>query len=161
MLQKFVRLFLVQFFFAQFLFAQKTTLKYIDKFLPAATELSTEFGIPVSIILGVSILESASGTSNNCIDLNNYFGVKGKNHLKKRKTKYKQYAKAEDSFHDFCGIISRKKFYSKLKYTTDYKRWLNEMNKAEYAGAKESWVNAITKIIRYYKLSAHDVKYLP
>ena|SRR5436190_23267961 len=159
MRQKVIRIFLFPLFFSQLIFAQKkTTLRYIDKFLPIAKDLSTEFGIPVSIILGVSILESNSGQSSNCKDLNNFFGVKGKNHLKKRKTKYKQYGRPADSFRDFCGILSRKKFYSKLKYTNDYKRWLNEMNKAEYAGAKESWVNAIAKIIRYYKLNAYDVK---
>ena len=158
MLKKVTGIFLLQLFFTQFIFAQKTTLKYIDKFLPIAKELSTEFEIPVSIILGVSILESASGTSSNCKDLNNYFGVKGKNHLKKRKTKYKQYSKPEDSFRDFCGIISRKIFYSKLKHSTDYKRWLNEMNKANYAGAKQHWANAINKIIRKYKLSEYDAK---
>lgn len=158
MVQKLTRIFLLQFFFTQVIFAQKSTTRYIDKFLPLAKELSAEFGIPVSIILGVSIHESASGTSRNCKDLNNYFGVKGKNHLKKRKTKYKQYEKSEDSFRDFCGIISRKKFYSKLKDTNDYKRWLAEMNNASYAGAKERWINAVSKIIRYYKLSDYDVK---
>ena len=158
MFQKIIRIFLLQVFFTQVVFAQKSTKRYIDKFLPMAKELSAEFGIPVSIILGVSIHESASGTSRNCKDLNNYFGVKGKNHLKKRKTKYKQYEKPEDSFRDFCGIISRKKFYSKLKDTNDYKRWLIEMNNASYAGAKESWINAVSKIIRYYELSFYDVK---
>lgn len=158
MFQKVIRLFLVHIFFTQLIFAQKITLRYIDQFLPVAKELSTEFEIPVSIILGVSILESGSGTSANCKDLNNYFGVKGKNHLKKRKTKYKQYSKPEDSFRDFCGLISRKNFYSKLKHSTDYKRWLNEMNKANYAGAKQHWVNAVNKIIRKYKLSEYDAK---
>jgi Bax protein len=158
MLQRVFKLFLFQFFFTSLIFAQKKTLGYIDKFLPIAKDLSTEFGIPVSIILGVSITESASGTSSNCKDLNNFFGVKGKNHLKKRKTKYKQYEKPEDSFRDFCGIISRKKFYSKLKNSNDYKKWLNEMNKAEYAGAKETWVKFVGKIIRYYKLYEYDKK---
>ena len=111
-----------------------------------------------SVILGISILESNSGKSANCKDLNNFFGVKGKNHLKKRKTKYKQYVKPEDSFRDFCGIISRKKFYKKMQNSPDYKKWLHEMNKASYAGAKESWVKAIGKIIRFYKLTSYDVK---
>ena len=158
MLKKVFNLLLLQLIFCQLTFAQKTTLKYIDKFLPIAKELSSEFEIPVSIILGVSIFESASGKSANCRDLNNYFGVKGKNHLKKRKTKYKQYAKPEDSFRDFCGIVSRKKFYQKLKGTSDYKLWLNAMNKAEYAGAKHLWVNGISKIIRFYKLYKYDEK---
>ena len=158
MLKKVVGLFFFQIFFVQLIFAQKATLHYIDKYLPIAKELSFEFGIPVSVILGISILESNSGKSANCKDLNNFFGVKGKNHLKKRKTKYKQYVKPEDSFRDFCGIISRKKFYKKMQNSPDYKKWLHEMNKASYAGAKESWVKAIGKIIRFYKLTSYDVK---
>jgi flagellum-specific peptidoglycan hydrolase FlgJ len=158
MLKKVTGLLMLQLIFCQLIFAQKSTLKYIDNFLPLAKELSAEFEIPISIILGVSIFESASGKSVNCRDLNNYFGVKGKNHLKKRKTKYKQYAKPEDSFRDFCGILLRKKFYKKLKGKNDYKLWLNEMNKAEYAGAKHLWVNGISKIIRGYKLYKYDEK---
>ena len=158
MLKKVVGLFFFQIFFVQLIFAQKATLHYIDKYLPIAKELSFEFGIPVSVILGISILESNSGKSANCKDLNNFFGVKGKNHLKKRKTKYKQYVKPEDSFRDFCGIISRKKFYKKMQNSPDYKKWLHEMNKASYAGAKESWVKAIGKIIRFYKFTSYDVK---
>src|ERR1700751_5034009 len=95
--------------------AQRSTTSYISKFLPMTRELSLQWGIPISIILGVSILESGSGTSINCRQLNNYFGVKGRNHLKKRHTKYKQYASAEASFNDFCRILSRKTFYFKLK----------------------------------------------
>ena len=156
MIRKLLRLVLFQLVFTHCCFAQKKTNDYIEKFLPLAKDLSAEYGIPVSIILGVSIHESASGTSPNCRDLNNYFGVKGKNHLKKRKTKYKQYKTAEDSFKDFCGILSRKKYYETLKDNMNYRLWLTEMNKAEYAGAKNKWIFAIKNDIRAYKLSAYD-----
>lgn len=136
--------------------AQKVTTHYIEKFLPIAKSLSVQWGIPVSIILGVSILESGSGTSINCRQLNNYFGVKGKNHLRKRKTKYKQYASAEASFNDFCGIVSRKKYYPKLKGNKNYRLWLTAMNKHNYAGAKEVWIARIKTIIVNHKLSQYD-----
>src|SRR5579862_9887498 len=90
--------------------AQKVATRYIERFLPLAKELSGQWGIPVAIILGVSIHESGSGTSINCRQLHNYFGVKGRNHLHKRHTKYKQYDSARSSFEDFCGIVSRKKY---------------------------------------------------
>ena len=51
-----------------FLQAQKVTSNYIAKFLPLAITLKETWGIPVSIILGVSILESGSG---------NYASAKG------------------------------------------------------------------------------------
>ncbi len=68
--------------------------KFVKKFRPLADSLSTEYGIPASVMLGVSILESSSGTSRNCKLLNNYFGIVGKNKLFKTKgikTRYKQY----------------------------------------------------------------------
>jgi flagellum-specific peptidoglycan hydrolase FlgJ len=136
--------------------AQKVTTHYIEKFLPLAKDLSAQWGIPISIILGVSIHESGSGTSINCRQLNNYFGVKGHNHLRKRHTKYKQYASAEDSFKDFCRILSRKKFYPKLKGNTNYKLWLTSMNRHHYAGAKEVWIARIKEIILKHKLHRYD-----
>ena len=136
--------------------AQKSTLHYIDKFLPIAKDLSAQWGIPVSIILGVSILESGSGTSINCKQLHNYFGIKGHNHLKKRHTKYKQYATSEESFNDFCSIVSRKKYYPKLKGNMDYKLWLSAMNKRHYAGAKEVWIHRIRLLIAKHELYQYD-----
>lgn len=138
--------------------AQKVVYNYIDKFSPISKELCVEYGIPASIILGVSILESGSGTSKNCKQLNNYFGITGKNNLKKRRTMYKQYAKPEDSFRDFCGVLSRKKFYATLKNNMDYKQWLAAMNKANYAGAKGVWVSRVSNVITKHKLTKYDVK---
>ena len=136
--------------------AQKVVTRYIDKFLPISRELSEKWGIPVSIILGVSIHESGTGTSINCRELKNYFGVKGKNHLKKRHSNYKHYANAEESFNDFCRILSTKKFYHRLKGNMDYNLWLHAMNQHHYAGAKEVWVQKVKAIIRKYKLNKYD-----
>src|SRR5450631_1345911 len=108
-------------------FGQKVINNYITRFSPVAKELSGKYGIPVAIILGISILESGSGTSVNCRQLNNYFGVTGRNKLRKRHSVYKQYASPEDSFRDFCDIVSRKKFFKKLKNDTNYRIWLIAM----------------------------------
>jgi flagellum-specific peptidoglycan hydrolase FlgJ len=145
-------------FLVNICWAQEVTLKYIRKHSPLAADLSQQWGIPSSIILGVSILESGSGTSINCKQLNNYFGVKGRNHLKKRHTKYKQYASAQESFEDFCGILSRKKFYPKMKGNMDYHLWLKHMNQSKYSSAQEVWVHRIKLIISKYKLYKLDEK---
>src|SRR5258705_5161264 len=55
--------------------------KYVKKFRPMADSLSEEYGVPASLILGISILESGSCTSQNCKLLNNHFGIKGKTNL--------------------------------------------------------------------------------
>lgn len=135
---------------------QKVITNYINRFLPVAKALSDEFGIPISIILGVSILESGSGTSHNCRQLNNYFGVTGKNMLKKRRSAYKQYASAEESFRDFCSILSRKNYYDKLKNSMNYTKWLAAMNHSNYAGAKGVWITRITSIIKKQHLNQYD-----
>jgi flagellum-specific peptidoglycan hydrolase FlgJ len=136
--------------------AQKSTAFFIKGFLPMSQQLQEQWGIPVSIILGVSILESGSGTSLNARQLNNFFGITGKNHIKTRRTVYKQYASAKDCFEDFCGMISRKKFYKALKDNLDYHAWLNAMNKANYAGAKGVWITRVKNIIQKHKLAQYD-----
>ena len=135
---------------------QKVMTKYIDHYVPLARELSSEYGIPVAIILGVSTLESGSGTSPNAKRLNNFFGVTGRNSLKRRHSVYKQYAQPEDSFRDFCDIVSRKKFYPGLKNNMSYAKWLGAMNHASYAGAKGVWIKRVTQIVKKYKLDLYD-----
>src|SRR5678815_298043 len=81
------------------------TKTFINKFRPLADSLSEEYQIPAALILGVSIIESSSGTSRNCKLLNNYFGIVGKNDLLKTRgirTRYKQYEDATESFVHFC-----------------------------------------------------------
>lgn len=135
---------------------QRVITNYLDHFAHLAKELSLQYGIPAAIILGVSILESGSGTSKNCKQLNNYFGVTGRNSLKKRHSAYKQYATAEDSFIDFCNIVSRKKYYPVLKNNINYSKWLVAMNRGSYAGAKGIWISRITSIIKKQNLSLYD-----
>lgn len=135
---------------------QRVINQYIERYITLAHDLSVEFGVPVSIILGVSILESGSGTSVNCRQLNNFFGVTGKNHLKKRHSDYKQYASPEDSFRDFCNIVSRKNYYPKLKNDISYQKWLVAMNRGSYAGAKGIWISRITSLIKKHRLYLYD-----
>ncbi len=135
---------------------QRVIDEYLVRFVPAAKELSLQYGIPAAIILGVSILESGSGTSRNCKQLNNYFGITGRNRLKKRHSAYKQYATAEDSFTDFCNIVSRKNYYPGLKNNMNYQKWLVAMNHGSYAGAKGIWISRVTSIIKKQNLPLYD-----
>lgn len=139
---------------------QKSAQDYVEKHKVTAMSLSKESGIPASIILGVSMIESAMGKSRNCKLLNNYFGVKGKNQLSKAKgaprSAYKQYPNARASFKDFVRIVKSKKYYPKLKGTSDYKKWLATMNQYGYAEAKGKWIADITSVIKKYQLEAID-----
>src|SRR5262245_30012189 len=94
-----------------FLFTSAIALsqsKYVRKYRPLADSLSSVYGVPTSIILGVAILESGSGTSRNCKLLNNHFGIVGKNDLlktKRIKSRYKQYPDSLASYVDFCKLM--------------------------------------------------------
>ncbi|MET0636279.1 MAG: glucosaminidase domain-containing protein [Chitinophagaceae bacterium] len=121
-----------------------------------ADSLSSIYGIPTSIILGVAILESGSGTSRNARMLNNHFGIVGKNNLlktKRVKSRYKQYPNVSASFADFCRLLSRRKYYARLKGTTDPKPWIDAIAAAGYSEAPVEWKKRITATIKKNKLS--------
>lgn len=147
-------------FCSQSVLAQKSVSNYIKKYETLAVQKMEEYGIPASVILGVSIVESASGRSAICKAFNNFFGIKGKNtnSVKKLgyKSAYKEYPNAKASFEHFCQVLKKKRFYKKLKGDTDYKQWLQAMNKAGYASAKSKWVNDISNIIKKNKLYRFD-----
>jgi len=131
--------------------------KYVKKYRHIADSLADKYEIPVSIILGVAILESGSGTSRNAKLLNNHFGIAGKNNLLKTKgikSRYKQYPSVRASYADFCGMLTRKKYYKKLKGTKDHKPWIEAMAKARYSEAPLEWKKRINATIKNNKLSA-------
>ena len=138
------------------LHAQKVTDRFIEKYLPVAKDIKNDKGIPISIVLGVSAWESGSGTSLNAKQLNNFFGIKGKNSLKKRRTAYKQFSSANAAFLEFAEMVTRTKYYPKLKDDMDYHKWLKAMNSAGYAGAKQAWIKGITGVIKKFNLALYD-----
>jgi flagellum-specific peptidoglycan hydrolase FlgJ len=133
-----------------------TQSKYVKKYRPIADSLSAEYGVPTSVILGVAIMESGSGTSRNCKLLKNHFGIVGKNDLLKTKniqSRYKQYPTDLASYVSFCKLMSRKKFYKKLKGNMDYKLWADAISKAGYSEIPEIWKDRLLNIIKKNKLS--------
>ena len=130
---------------------------FIQQYRPLADSLSAEYGVPASVMLGVSIVESGAGTSKNCKLLNNFFGIVGKNNLLKTKgikSRYKQYPDAAASFADFCKLQSRKKYYTKLKGNMDYTVWLEAISKSGYSEAPATWKQRVGDAIKKNKLSA-------
>jgi Bax protein len=135
--------------------------KFISKYGPLADSLEAAYGIPASLILGVSIIESSSGTSRNCRLLNNFFGVKGKNNLLKTKgvrSGYKQYASDTASFVDFCKIVSRKKIYASLKGNKDSKKWVAALSKTGYSEVPTTWQSLINNTIRKHQLEKRNTR---
>jgi flagellum-specific peptidoglycan hydrolase FlgJ len=138
---------------SQLVFAQS---KYIKQYKPLADSLSKEYKIPVSVILGVAIIESGAGTSRNSKLLHNHFGIVGKNDLLKTKgikSRYKQFKSAADSYQAFCKLLKKRKYYDKLKGNMNYHLWLDAMSKHGYSEEPEQWKQRITAAIRKSKLS--------
>ncbi len=132
------------------LFSQ--TKSYIAKYQKIADSLGAIYEIPSSVILGVAIVESSSGTSKNCKLLNNHFGISGKNSLKKFKnirSRYKQYLNSTSSYISFCKLITRRKFYPKLKGNTNYFLWVDAISKSKYSEFPTLWKErVISQIIK-------------
>lgn len=143
------------FFFLCLLATAQT--KYVKQYRPMADSLSAEYGVPVSVILGIAIMESGAGKSRNCKLLNNHFGIVGKNDLLKTKnikSRYKQYPNALASYVSFCKLMTRKKFYKKLKGNNDYKLWADAISKAGYSEIPEIWKERLLNIIKKNKLAS-------
>ncbi|MEI9908684.1 MAG: glucosaminidase domain-containing protein [Bacteroidota bacterium] len=131
--------------------------KYVKKFRPTADSLTLVYGVPASVILGVAIMESGSGTSRNCRLLNNHFGIVGKNNLLKTKgvkSRYKQYPNSLASYVDFCKLMAKKKFYKRLKGNMDHRLWADAISKAGYSEIPEIWKQRLLSIIKNNKLSS-------
>ena len=133
--------------------------KYIKQYKPIADSLSSVYGIPTSVMLGIAIIESGAGKSRNCRLLNNHFGIKGKNDLLKTKgikTAYKQYPDGRASYISFTMLMTRKKFYQKLKGKMDHRLWLDAISKSGYSTVPQEWKRNITAAIKKHKLATDD-----
>lgn len=123
---------------------------YINQYKPLTIELSKEFGIPSAIILSIAYVETGGGNSKHCQTLNNHFGMVGKNTI--NSSKFKSFSSSKESFRAFCEMISRKKYYQKLKGNLDYSEWLNAIASAGYAGKPTEWKNKINLVIKKFNL---------
>ena len=127
--------------------AQKT---YISQNKVMAEYLSKEYGIPSSIILAVAFVESGGGTSKNSKTLNNHFGIVGKNTV--NDSKYKNFSSAKESYRAFCDLLSRKKYYSKLKGNDNHQDWIKAIAQAGYSTQPKEWMRRINLIINKFDL---------
>ncbi len=137
---------------AQTVGAQKN---YVSKYRPLADSLSAVYEIPAGVILAVAIVESGGGNSRNARLLNNHFGIVGKNNLlatKGIRTRYKQYPSVAASYTAFCQLLTRKKFYKKLKGEKKAKDWIEAISKAGYSESPKEWVKRVSETVKKYKL---------
>lgn len=138
--------------------AQNSALEYIEKYKDMATRLMDEQGVPASVILAISMHESANGKSKIAKYLNNHFGIKGKNSSTEIKSSYRGYESVNDSYLDFMGAMRRNKKFEALfgKYPSyDYYNWVLGIQNGGYAASK-LWGTKVLAIIKQYRLYELD-----
>jgi flagellum-specific peptidoglycan hydrolase FlgJ len=152
----FILLLSLSFFFLK---AQSAADVYIEKYDSLALEVMNNYGIPASLILGVALHESASGTSKLCRVKHNHFGVKGR--VKSTKTKsgyttsYRSFDTDEDSYLFMGELISHRKYYKDLKDNMDYMKWLKAIKAAGYARS-HTWISEVERTIKKNDLTRFD-----
>lgn len=127
---------------------------YITNHKTIAIILSQSYGIPAQLILAVAAVESSCGKGPAAKVLNNHFGIEGKNEYVNRyghKSRYKQYANELSSYIDFCKLMTRKRFYKKLKGNNDCAAWVKAMSKAHYSEVPEEWERKIFTMLSVVK----------
>lgn len=138
--------------------AQNSALEYIQKYKDIAVRHMEEQGVPASVILAISMHESANGNSKIAKYLNNHFGIKGKNSSTEIKSSYRGYDSVTDSYLDFIGAMRRNKKFEALfgKYPSyDYYNWVLGIQNGGYAASK-LWGSHVLAIIKKYKLYEFD-----
>jgi LysM repeat protein len=140
--------------------AQNSALEYIEKYRDVAIQHMNEQGVPASVILAISMHESANGKSKIAKHLNNHFGMKGKNSSKELKSSYRGYESVSESYLDFIGAMKRNKSFRALfsKYSNyDYYNWVLGIQHGGYAASK-LWGTKVLAIIKQYRLYELDNK---
>lgn len=133
--------------------AQNST--YLSNHKVFASALSAHYGIPASIILAVAAVESSYGNGAVARVLNNHFGIVGDNDFVNRngnKSRYKQYANEYASYIDFCKMISRKRYYSRLRNNEDPRAWVKAMSRSGYSEQPEMWEKKILGMVAANRL---------
>ena len=140
--------------------AQNSALEYIEKYKDVAIQHMNQQGVPASVILAISMHESANGKSKIARHLNNHFGMKGKNSSKEIKSSYRGYESVSESYLDFIGAMKRNKSFRALfsKYSNyDYYNWVLGIQHGGYASSK-LWGIKVLAIIKQYRLYELDNK---
>lgn len=147
----------------------QSLVEYLRKFAPIAVYEMKHFGIPASIKLSQSILESYYGNSMLATESNNHFGIKcGKywagdfiEHDDDEIGEYfRKYESPWHSFRDHSKFLKKPR-YAKLFFLciNNYKGWAKGLQYAGYATAKDYAERIISNIEKYQLWRFDDLDY--
>lgn len=134
--------------------------QFLAKAVPIARKVSRETGVPTSIILAQSMVESGAGSSFLAVNANNFFGHKcfskscRKGHCINRtddthKDFFVKYASMEASFRAHAQKISSGRYKSLMQYGNNYVRWASGLKKKGYATDRNYSVALVSTIKKY------------
>ncbi|MBK8567157.1 MAG: glucosaminidase domain-containing protein [Saprospiraceae bacterium] len=130
---------------------------YLARFAKVAREEQKRFGIPASIILAVSLHQSAAGQRDVTTDINNHFAMpcnaewNGACREFQGHT-YRKYSSAWASFRDFS--LYSKEHFARLK-GADYEAWALALENEGF-GETDNFAKEIIELIQGYRLDAAD-----
>jgi Bax protein len=128
---------------------------YINNHKVIARVLSETYGIPAPVILAIAAVESSGGAGPTAKVLHNHFGIVGKNSYvnhRGNKSRYKQYPNVYASYIDFCELMTRKRFYAKLKGNDDCKAWVKAISACGYSEVPEEWTMKVMSVLAKIKM---------
>jgi flagellum-specific peptidoglycan hydrolase FlgJ len=130
---------------------------YLSRFVKVAKEEQKRFGIPASIILAVSLRQSAAGQRDIATNVNNYFAMpcnaewNGACREFQGHT-YRKYSSAWASFRDFS--LYAKEHFARLK-GADYEAWALALENEGFSET-DHFAKEIIELVQGYRLDAAD-----
>ena len=130
---------------------------YLTRFAKVAREEQKRYGIPASIILAVSLYQSAAGQRDITLDIHNHFAMSCNENWNGacrefQGRTYRKYSSAWASFRDFS--LFAKDNFARLK-GADYEAWALALEADGFAET-DDFAKAIIEIIEAYRLDSVD-----
>ena len=153
-----------------------TQQDYLRQALPAAVAESQQYGVPVSVALGQSILESGWGGSTLSSRYNNYFGIKCSTSSPYQSgcinmgsgeylhssyqiisSSFRIYGSRTDSFLDHGYFLTHNSRYGgAFAHTDDPDRFIREVARAGYA-TDPNYAQKVINLMNAYNLYQYDI----
>ncbi|MEV0393652.1 glucosaminidase domain-containing protein [Polymorphospora rubra] len=146
---------------------------YISSYAASAQTVQQQYGVPASVALGQSILESAWGESRLTRERRNFFGFKctasnapgpiatschnyptqecGPSGCHTVNQYFRGYASSTDSFRDYGRLLRTSRYAAAFDHVDDPDQFIREVHRAGYATDPE-YANKVISLMRTYNL---------
>ncbi len=133
------------------------TQKYIQRFKKVAQAENEKFGIPASVVLSLSLIQSKAGTNPVSIDNHNFFALScDYGSLGSCSTvggnQFRNYNTAWESFRDF-SLFAKNNFAPLIG--ENYMTWAKALEKSGY-GNVENLTAQMLNVVKQYRLNEMD-----